>query len=66
MGLGLAFLRDIIALKRSGLLEGYERVVEIGAQQIDDRLIVSPELDEGSRAVRRHKAGLDVDWLANH
>jgi hypothetical protein len=46
MGLGLAFLRDIIALKRRGLLEGYERVVEIGAQQIDDRLIVSPELDE--------------------
>jgi hypothetical protein len=46
MGLGPVFLRDIIALKRRGLLDGCRRVVEIGAQQINDRLIVSPELDE--------------------
>jgi hypothetical protein len=46
MGLGPVFLRDIIALKRRGLLEGCRRVVEIGAQQINDRLIASPELDE--------------------
>jgi hypothetical protein len=46
MGLGPVLLRDINALKRRGLLEGYRRVVEIGAQQINDGLIVSPELDE--------------------
>src|SRR5579862_971227 len=46
MGLGPILLGDINALKRRGLLEGYRRVVEIGAQQIDDRLIVSPELNE--------------------
>jgi hypothetical protein len=46
MGLGLPFLKDIIALKRVGLLEGYRHIVEIGAQQISDRLIASPELDE--------------------
>jgi hypothetical protein len=46
MGLGPVFLRDIIALKRRGLLDGCRRVVEIGAQQINDRLIASPELDE--------------------
>jgi hypothetical protein len=46
MGLGPVFLSDIIALKRRGLLEGCRRVVEIGAQQINDRLIASPELDD--------------------
>ena len=46
MGLGPVFLRDIIALKKRGLLDGCRRVVEIGAQQINDRLIASPELDE--------------------
>jgi hypothetical protein len=49
MGLGPLFLRDIIALKRRGLLEDCRRVVEIGAQQIADRLILSPELDEAAR-----------------
>jgi hypothetical protein len=46
MALGRVFLSDIIALKRRGLLDGCRRVVEIGAQQINDRLIASPELDE--------------------
>lgn len=46
MGLGPVFLRDVIALKRRGLLDGCRTVVEIGAQQINDRLIASPELDE--------------------
>jgi SAM-dependent methyltransferase len=46
MGLGPLFLKDFIALKRRGLLEGYRHIVEIGAQQINDRLIASPELDE--------------------
>jgi SAM-dependent methyltransferase len=46
MGYGPFFIRDIIALKRRGLLDGCRRVVEIGRQQINDRLIVSPELDE--------------------
>ena len=46
MGYGPFFMRHIIALKRRGLLDGCRRVVEIGRQQINDRLIVSPELDE--------------------
>ena len=46
MAYGPFFLRHIIALKRLGLLDGYRRVVEIGRQQINDRLIASPELDE--------------------
>ena len=43
---GPFFLRHLIALKRRGLLDGYRRVVEIGRQQINDRMIGSPELDE--------------------
>ena len=39
-------MSDMIGLKRHGLLDGYRRVVEIGAQQISDRLIVSPSLHE--------------------
>src|SRR3984893_193169 len=46
MAYGPFFLRHIIALKRRGLLDGYRCVVEIGRQQINDRLIASPELDE--------------------
>jgi hypothetical protein len=46
MGYGPFFMRHIIALKRRGLLDGCRRVVEIGRQQINDRLIVSPKLDE--------------------
>jgi hypothetical protein len=46
MAYGPAFMSDIIMLKRRGLLDGYRRVVEIGAQQIADRLIMSPVLGE--------------------
>ena len=46
MAYGPFFLRHLIALKRRGLLDGYRRVVEIGRQQINDRMIGSPELDE--------------------
>jgi len=46
MGLGLPFLRDIVALKRRGLLDRCRRVIDIGAQQINDELIVSPDLYE--------------------
>ena len=46
MAYGPFFLRHIIALKRRGLLDGYRRVVEIGRQQINDRMIGSPEFDE--------------------
>jgi len=46
MAYGPFLLRHIIALKRRGLLDGCRRVVEIGRQQINDRLIASPELDE--------------------
>jgi hypothetical protein len=31
MGLGCAFLVDLIELKRSGALDGFTRVIEIGA-----------------------------------
>jgi SAM-dependent methyltransferase len=46
MAYGPFFMSDIIAFKRRGLLDGYRRVVEIGAQQMNDRLINSPLLDE--------------------
>jgi hypothetical protein len=46
MGYSPFFMSDIIALKRRGLLDGYRRVVEIGAQQITDQLIASPVLDD--------------------
>lgn len=44
MGLGKPFLEDLIALKRSGALDDCRRVIEIGAQQIADSLILAPEL----------------------
>src|SRR5262245_25910253 len=46
MGLGQAFLWDLIELKRSGALNGAKNVIEIGAQQISDKLITAPELPE--------------------
>jgi hypothetical protein len=46
MGLGPLFLRDLMALKRLGALDGCRRVVEIGAQQINDDLITAPQLPE--------------------
>jgi hypothetical protein len=46
MGYGPFFLDHILALKRRGLLDGCRHVVEIGRQQINDRLIASPLLDE--------------------
>jgi hypothetical protein len=46
MGLGHAFLRDLIELKRSGALHGAKNIIEIGAQQIADSLITAPELPE--------------------
>ena len=38
MGYSPVFMSDIIALKRRGLLDGCRRVVEIGAQQINDSI----------------------------
>ena len=44
MGLGNVFLNNLIELKQKGALDGAKRVVEIGAQQISDSLMVAPEL----------------------
>jgi SAM-dependent methyltransferase len=49
MGLGRAFLEDLIELKRMGALRGARSVAEIGAQQLSDTLILSPNLDELAR-----------------
>ena len=49
MGYSPVFMSDIIALKRRGLLDGCRRVVEIGAQQINDSLITSPHSMRRSR-----------------
>ena len=46
MGLGRAFLDDLIELKRIGALRGARSVAEIGAQQLSDTLILSPNLNE--------------------
>ena len=42
MGLGRAFLDDLIELKRIGALRGARSVIEIGAQQLSDTLIHRP------------------------
>jgi SAM-dependent methyltransferase len=49
MGLGRAFLDDLIELKRIGALLGARSVAEIGAQQLSDTLILSPNLDEAAQ-----------------
>jgi hypothetical protein len=46
MGLGNAFLQDLLALKRDGQLNGVKRVAEMGDQQINDTLMTAPELPE--------------------
>jgi SAM-dependent methyltransferase len=46
MGLGLALLRDLVELKRSGAIDGARRVVEIGSQQLADSFLDAPEIDE--------------------
>ena len=49
MGLGNVFLNDLIELKQKGALDGATRVMEIGAQQISDSLMIAPELAEAYR-----------------
>src|ERR1700694_2390731 len=49
MGLGNVFLKDLIELKHKGALDGATRVMEIGAQQISDSLMIAPELSEAYR-----------------
>ena len=44
MGLGGAFLLDLIELKRGGFLAGATKVVEIGAQQLADSFLKSDGL----------------------
>jgi SAM-dependent methyltransferase len=59
MGLGSAFLREIIDLKRVGALDGAKRVVEIGAQQLADNLLeASDDLRELYRLFDRQPANL--------
>ena len=43
MGLGHGFFVDLIELQRSGALDGFTRVVEIGAQQLADSFLVEKE-----------------------
>ncbi len=49
MALNVLFMRDLIWLKCRGFLDGYRRVIEVGAQQINDKLMLSAELDEAVR-----------------
>ena len=49
MGLGNVFLNDLIELKQKGALDGATRVMEIGAQQISDSLMIAPGLAEAYR-----------------
>jgi Methyltransferase domain len=46
VGLGFGFLADLVTLKRSGVLEGRRRVMEIGSQQIADNMLEADELLE--------------------
>jgi SAM-dependent methyltransferase len=59
MGIGIAFLREIIDLKVAGALDRTKRVVEIGAQQLADNLLeASEELSELYRLFGRPPANL--------
>jgi hypothetical protein len=44
MALAHAFLKDLIELKRSGAIDGFDKVIEIGAQQLADGFLQSGEL----------------------
>jgi hypothetical protein len=44
MGLGAAFLTDFVKLKRSGAIDGAQRVIEIGSQQISDTMLEREDL----------------------
>lgn len=46
MGYGLPFLGHVVELKKLGLIDDYRNVIEIGAQQISDPVILSQLLDE--------------------
>jgi hypothetical protein len=43
LGIGKAFLLDLINLKKAGAIDGFTRVVEIGAQQLADNVLDSTE-----------------------
>ena len=61
MGLGAAFLSDLIRLKRSGAIDGATRVIEIGAQQISDTL-----LERGDRLTELYGLfGHEAPFLGN-
>jgi SAM-dependent methyltransferase len=49
MGLGNVFLRDLMELNGRGLIGRGRRVLEIGAQQLADTLIISPDLEAAFR-----------------
>jgi hypothetical protein len=49
MGLGNVFLKDLIELQQKGAFNGGKCVMEIGAQQISDSLMIAPELKEAYR-----------------
>jgi hypothetical protein len=59
MGIGVAFLREIIDLKSAGKLDHATRVVEIGAQQLADNLLeATDELRELYRLFGREPVDL--------
>lgn len=59
MGLGNAFLQDLLALKRDGQLNSLKRVAELGDQQINDTLMAAPELPELCRLFGGHTPQLN-------
>jgi hypothetical protein len=59
MGLGRAFLANLVELKRSGRIDGAARVVEIGSQQLADGFLESGDLlDEIYRLCGRSRPHL--------
>ncbi len=67
MGLGRAFLGDLVAIKISGALEDASRVVEIGAQQLSDGLLQSNDLlDELYELFGRKRPFLGIPTGADH
>src|SRR3954452_20719597 len=58
MGLSTGFLRELLALKQRGHLDGFGRVVEIGSQQLSNGFLRSNLVSELFRAFKKPQPDL--------
>lgn len=58
MGLSAVFVRELLVLKQKHTIDGFERVVEIGAQQLSNGFLRSPRLDDLFKAFGKARPDL--------